>query len=511
MLARVHSAAILGIEAYPVEVEVDIHIGNPNRFDIVGLPDPAVRESRERVQAAIRNSGFVFPADQIVVNLAPADVRKAGPAFDLPIAFGILVASGQVSVGCLDETVLVGELSLDGIVRPVSGTLPMALGARSWRKTCIVVPPDNGKEAAVVDDFEVYSSETLYDCVRLLEQNFIAEPVQVTAEEVDLEAEPYAVDFADVRGQDHVKRALEVAAAGGHNMIMVGPPGSGKTMLARRMPGILPRMTLDEALEVTKLYSIAGLLPKRVALMRERPFRSPHHTVSTAGLAGGGSIPQPGEVSLAHNGVLFLDELPEFSHAALEVLRQPLEDGEVTISRAQMALTFPANFQLIAAMNPCPCGFFGDPTKPCTCAASAVSRYQKRISGPLLDRIDIHVEVPRLAPDELMTRPVGESSEIVRARVTEARDRQRARLADTPFRHNADMPGKALRQFCPLGDDCISLLRTAIDQLGLSARAHDRIIKLARTIADLDGADHIGIAHLAEAVQYRSLDRKLWG
>jgi len=415
MLARVNSAAVVGIDASPVQVEVDISRGLRS-FTTVGLPDAAVRESRERVESAIRNSGFEFPVERITVNLAPADIRKEGPAFDLPIALGILVATGQVSIDDLDEVSVIGELSLDGHLRRVAGALPVAIGARAWGHRALIVPPGNGKEAAVVDDFEVYTAENLYDCVSLLEQRLIAEPVEVTEEDLNLEALSYAVDFSDVKGQQHAKRALEIAAAGGHNVIMIGPPGAGKTMLARRMPTILPPMDLDEALEVTKLYSVSGLLTSNTALVTTRPFRNPHHTVSTAGLVGGGSIPQPGEVSLAHHGVLFLDELPEFRHDA-------------TIARAQQTLMFPANFQLIAAMNPCPCGYYTDPVKQCTCSLGEISRYRKRISGPLLDRIDIHIEVPRLTADELFKRTPGEPSEAIRGRVLRAREMQRERFA----------------------------------------------------------------------------------
>ncbi len=510
MLARINSAALLGIDAVALQIEVDISRGMRS-FTIVGLPDVAVRESRERVESAIRNSGFDFPIERITVNMAPADIPKRGPSFDLPIALGILVATNQVSIENLDDVVLLGELSLDGHIRRISGALPAALGAKKWGARALVVGPDNGREAAVVDDLEVYAAETLYDCVTLLEQGLLRDPVHVDPADLALETPPYATDFSDVRGQDHVKRALEVAAAGGHNMVMIGPPGSGKTMLARRLPTILPPMSLGEALEVTKLYSVSGLVGRDTALITTRPFRHPHHTVSTAGLVGGGSIPQPGEVSLAHHGVLFLDELPEFSRAALEVMRQPLEDGSVTIARAQLTLTFPASFQLVAAMNPCPCGYYGDQVKPCSCAPAAIARYRNQISGPLLDRIDIHIEVPRLTPDELLSRRPGEPSEAIRARVIAARERQAARFAGKPFFCNAQMSSRALREFCVLDAEAESLLRAAIDQFALSARAHDRILKLARTIADLDVSEGIKVPHLAEAVQYRSLDRRLWG
>ncbi len=511
MLARVHSAAIHGVDAYPVQVEVDVSFGREG-FAVVGLPDAAVRESIDRVEAAIRNSGFEFPKERITVNLAPADIRKEGPAFDLPIALGLIVATGQVAAdGVLDEVALTGELSLDGRLRPISGALPMALGSRMAGRRAIITPPDNGNEAAVVADFEVFTVKTLYDCVKLLESNLRDEPVRVSDEQIDLETPPYEADMADVKGQEHVKRALEIAAAGGHNCVMVGPPGSGKTMLARRVPSILPPMTLDEALEVTKLYSVKGLMRPGDALIQTRPFRHPHHTVSTAGLIGGGSVPSPGEVSLAHHGVLFLDELPEFPRNALEVMRQPLEDDEVTIARAQTTLTFPANFQLVGAMNPCPCGFSTDPQRECTCSPTEVGRYLKQISGPLLDRIDIHIEVPRLTSDEVMQRRAGEPSERMRNRVVAARRQQHERFGGTPFHNNAEMNTKALREFCPLSDEVAALLKAAIEQFALSARAHDRIIKLARTIADLESAEQIGVAHTAEAVQYRSLDRKLWG
>jgi len=509
MLAKVGSAAVYGIDAFLVDVEVDIQKGMTH-FSLVGLPDAAVKESMDRVHAAIRNTGFRFPMDRVTVNLAPADVRKEGPIYDLPIALGMLAATDQAKIDRLDDYVIVGELSLDGGVRPISGALPMALAAKEADKRAIILPAANASEAAVVEDLEAYPVETLFEAIELLENDLMAEPAKPNLSPEDLQQPKYGEDFADVRGQEHVKRALEVAAAGGHNVLMVGPPGAGKTMLARRLPGIMPPLLLGEALEVTKLYSVSGLMPARHSLITTRPYRSPHHTVSAAGLAGGGTIPRPGEISLAHHGVLFLDELPEFRRDALEVLRQPMEDGELTISRAAMAVKYPARFMLVAAMNPCPCGYFADPLRKCNCSPVQIHRYLLRISGPLLDRIDIHIEVPRVPHEDLMSRAEGEPSTRVRQRVMQARQRQTQRFDGLGLHCNAQMTSKMLRAFCPVDAQVESLLRAAIDQFGLSARAYDRILKLSRTIADLDGSDDLAIPHVAEAVQYRSLDRKLW-
>jgi magnesium chelatase family protein len=510
VLARTLSGAVLGIDAYLVTVETDVSSGLPS-FATVGLPQGAVKEGKERVVAALQNSGFLVPPKRITVNLAPADIRKEGSAFDLPVAIGILAGTGQLdSDGRLERFALLGELGLDGGLRPVRGALPVALAARAAGLAGLIVPLENTAEAAVVEGLDIRGAERLTDVARFLEGGAELPVPRLNRDELFRTASTYEVDFADVKGQEHAKRALEIAAAGAHNVLMVGPPGSGKTMLARRLPSILPPLTLDEALETTKIHSVAGMLVPGQALVATRPFRAPHHTISDAGLIGGGSTPRPGEVSLAHHGVLFMDELPEFRRNVLEVMRQPLEDAEVTISRAAVSLTYPARFMLAAAMNPCPCGFHGDAQRRCTCAPQAVQKYLGRVSGPLLDRIDLHVEVPAVRYRDLSDGRLGEPSEAIRERVLRARDRQRQRLAGRPTIHaNAHMGAREIREFCRVDEASDALLRTAISRLGLSARAYHRILKIALTLADLEGSAEIGTAHVAEAIQYRSLDRLL--
>jgi len=501
MLAKVFSCAVIGLEGAIVEVEVDISQGLPS-LTIVGLPDAAVQESRERVRSAIRNSGLVYPGSRVTVNLAPADLRKEGPAYDLPIAVGLLIASGQVTAD-VSSSLFIGELSLDGSVRHTNGVLPMASLARERGLTTVYVPMADAPEAALIKGLEVIPVDSLGSLVAHLLGYVLIPPYQANFEFNPDDLPPYETDMSEIKGQEHVKRALEVAAAGGHNVLMVGPPGAGKTLLARSMPSILPRLTIDEALDITRIYSVCDMLPPGTPLITHRPFRAPHHTISHAGLVGGGRWPRPGEISLAHRGVLFLDELPEFGTRVLEVMRQPMEDKVVTISRAQGALTFPANFMLIAAMNPCPCGYYGDPVKECTCSLSMVSRYQKRISGPLLDRIDIHIEVPRVDYEKLSSDRLGEPSAAIRARVEAARDIQRRRFEGTTLACNADMGPAEVRQYCEVDQAGKSLLRAAMQQLSMSARAYHRILKLARTIADLAGSARIETTHLAEAIQYR--------
>ena len=502
MLAKAISCAVVGLEGAIVEVEVDISSGLPS-LTIVGLPDAAVQEAKERVRAAIRNSGYIFPAKRITVNLAPADLKKEGPAYDLAIAVGILLSSEQLSADT-SQSLFLGELSLDGSLRSTPGILPMVAIAQEKGIFTVYVPAASAKEASLVEGIRIVPVNTLSElATHLSGEKIIRDFVPDADSDNAIALKWTGVDMAYIKGQEHVKRALEVAAAGGHNLIMSGPPGSGKTMLARSLPTILPPMSTMEALEVTKIYSVSGLLPSDTPLISQRPFRSPHYTISHAGLVGGGRWPRPGEISLSHRGVLFLDELPEFGHAGLEVLRQPLEDRVVTISRAQGSVTFPANFMLVAAMNPCPCGFYGDPVKECTCSPTMVSRYQKRISGPLLDRIDMFVEVPRIEYEKLATDDLAESSERVRARVEAAHSLQRERFKGTRYTCNADMTAVEVREFCKVEGAAQSLLAAAMKQFYLSARAFHRILKLARTIADLAGVSTIGTSHLAEAIQYR--------
>lgn len=510
MLATVLSSATLGIDAYIVKVEVDVAGGMPY-FSTVGLPDSAIKESRDRVTAAIKNSGFYFPPTRITANLAPADIRKAGSAFDLPIAIGVMAATNQVKLESLENAMILGELALDGSIRGISGGLPIAIAAKENNIRDLILPAENAREAAIVEDVNVYPVASLSEAVAFLnsEKEIVPEPHTLNTDRHTESSEPH-LDLLDVKGQEHAKRSIEVAAAGGHNLIMIGPPGSGKTMIAKRIPSILPKLSIDESLETTKIQSTTGILPNDTPLVVTRPYRSPHHTISDAGLIGGGKMPRPGEVSLAHNGVLFLDELPEFRRNVLEVMRQPLEDRQVTISRASASLTYPASFMLIAAMNPCPCGFFSDPSRECKCSSNQIQNYVSRISGPLLDRIDIQVEVPAVKYSELAAETTGEPSAQVQERVEAARQVQQQRFAGTTIHANANMESKQIREYCKVDDQAQDLLRVAINQLGLSARAYDRILKVARTIADLDQNPNIEAMHVSEAIQYRSLDRSFW-
>jgi magnesium chelatase family protein len=508
MIAKTFSSAINGIDAYIVQVEVDIARGLPS-FSTVGLPEGAVRESKDRVKSAIKNSGFDFPSHRITVNLAPADIKKEGSAFDLPIAIGILAATDLISSSTLSSYLILGELSLSGEIKPIRGTLPTALSVKDHGFRGLIVPEVNAIEASVVEGIEIIPARTLGQVTEFLKGFPSVEPLRVEQSRSFPLVQDYPYDFNEVKGQEHVKRALEIAAAGGHNVIMVGPPGSGKTMLAQRLPSIMPELTFEEALETSKIYSVIGLMPADKALITSRPFRSPHHTVSDAGLIGGGQIPRPGEVSLSHNGVLFLDEMPEFKKNVLEVLRQPLEDGRVTISRAVTSLTYPARFMLVAAMNPCPCGFLSDPQRECRCTYPQIQRYKSKISGPLLDRIDLHVEVPSVKFKELAGQSDGESSNAIRDRVKMARERQKARFLSRTIFCNAQMGPRQIKKHCTLSAESQNLLEKAMDFLGLSARAYHRILKISRTIADLEQAEAIAPPHVSEAIQYRNLDRRL--